>query len=273
MKDNVKVLSVKYTGRSAEVELENERQEIERISSPYLPHEDFVNALRALDPIFAAHMELDAVADRINVMECKRKSTDTSDGYIMKGLLFCVGTSFKMKIESFFLKIPYDGFWEKVDKDTDELVHLPEVELWALADEEIECFENVFEEAYKYAKEGKVKIEQRDLFDADYQDVEPDEVNGVPLIESQTSAVLLEAPDDCSEYRDRILEAAREKNIAIDEFDGGYSFTCILNEPEVEYFVYLYNDVVCISSGADSRQYSYGEVTDDLINSMEKPIF
>ena len=273
MKDNVKVLSVKYTGRSAEVELENERQEIERISSPHLPHEDFVNALRALDPIFAGHMELDAVADRINVMECKRKSTDTSDGYIMKGLLSCVGTSFKMKIESSFLKIPYDGFWEKVDKDTDELVHLPEEELWALADEEIECFENVFEEAYKYAKEGKVKIEQRDLFDADYQDVEPDEVNGVPLIESQTSAVLLEAPDDCSEYRDRILEAAREKNIAIDEFDGGYSFTCILNEPEVEYFVYLYDDVVCISSGADSSQYSYGEVTDDLINSMEKPIF
>ena len=56
MKDNVKVLSVKYTGRSAEVELENERQEIERISSPHLPHEDFVNALRALDPIFAVHM-------------------------------------------------------------------------------------------------------------------------------------------------------------------------------------------------------------------------
>lgn len=271
MKDNVKVLSVKYTGRSAEVELENERQEIERISSPHLPHEDFVNALRALDPIFAVHMELDAVADRTNVMECKRKSTDTSEGYIMKGLLSCVGTSFKMKIESSFLKIPYDGFWELVDKDTDELVHLPEEELWALADEEIECFENVFEEAYKYAKEGKVKIEQRDLFDADYQDVEPDEINGVPMIEGNAAA-LIEAPD-FSESRDRILEAAREKNIAINEFDGGYSFTCILNDPEVEYIVYLYDDVVCISSGADSRQYSYGEVTDNLINSMEKPIF
>ena len=86
------------------------------------------------------------------------------------------------------------------------------------------------------------------------------------------AAALIEAPD-FSESRDRILEAAREKNIAIDEFDGGYSFTCILNEPEVEYFVYLYDDVVCISSGADSRQYSYGEVTNDLINSMEKPIF
>lgn len=58
MKDNVKVLSVKYTGRSAEVELENERQEIERISSPHLPHEDFVNALRALDPIFAVQWSL-----------------------------------------------------------------------------------------------------------------------------------------------------------------------------------------------------------------------
>lgn len=77
MKDGIKVLRVKFTGKNAEVEMQNERMEIETISSPHRPHADFTDALAKLDQVFAVHMELEQESDRIKVMELKRKETDS----------------------------------------------------------------------------------------------------------------------------------------------------------------------------------------------------
>lgn len=122
----------------------------------------------------------------------------------MKGLLYCAGTNSEMKIESSFLKIPSDGFFDMVDFDTEEPLNLPEECLWALQDDEIAYCENVFDEAYLYAKEGKVKVEQLDLFDAQYEETgEKTSEKETAQIESKTG-LLLEAPyedvtDDDSE--------------------------------------------------------------------------
>ena len=169
----VKVLRVKYTGKTAEVEMQNERRDIETISSLHRPHQDFIDALSKLDKIFAVHMELDDERDRIKVLEVKRKETDKYSGFIMKGLLYCPGTNCEMKIESAFMIVPSYGFWDVENYETGDLLNLPEDNLWALQDEEVELFEKVLNEAYLYAKEGKIKVDQLDLFDS--ADVENDE--------------------------------------------------------------------------------------------------
>lgn len=138
-------------------------------------HDDFNTSFGAVSKMIAKKLKT-GDADppyHLSVYGIKYAIINKRKGYKISCELMFLRIGCDCKLTVPLIIPPYDNYWEERDKHGN-LLHKPEEEPSKLTDDEIECIEKVFTEAYLYFYENKHKPdEQPDLF----SDEETDEIS------------------------------------------------------------------------------------------------
>lgn len=133
--------------------------------SYFIPHPDFEAAFAQAGDIFARHMELGDIRNRLLPIEVAVHKTDNGTAYSINAELICRKAHGRAKIRTPKLSPGYEYFWKAIDP-TGQPMNDPDERLDKLVPSEIEALERILKEACLYITEGKHgESPQKDLLD------------------------------------------------------------------------------------------------------------